>query len=43
MSQSGLYVHFGYDFYMYIGHPGNQLKSFALSDLFVEEFSSPYG
>jgi hypothetical protein len=42
-SQSGLYVHFGYDFYMYIGHAGNQLEHLVLNDLYVEDFPSPYG
>lgn len=41
-SQSGLYVHFGYDFNMYIGDAGDRLKGYVVGDLFVEDFPSPY-
>jgi hypothetical protein len=42
---SGAFVHFGYDYYMYIGTPGDcpQAKRMARErDLFVESFKSPY-
>ena len=38
----GLYVHFGYDYYMYIGDKGGRLREFEAPGLFVEEFVSPY-
>jgi len=38
----GFFVHFGYDFYMYIGTPGTLGPPGVSSLLFVEEFGSPY-
>lgn len=40
-----MYIHFGYDFYMYIGVSNESLKSIEFTKtkgLFVEEFHSPY-
>lgn len=36
------YVHFGYDYYMYIGGSCAALSHFAAEGLFVEEYPSPY-
>jgi len=39
------YVHFGYDYYMYIGVPSKCERSIAIArdlGLFVERFRSPY-
>ena len=44
-SNTGAFVHFGYDYYMYVGlpsNPGNGVKSAAELGLFVEPFASPY-
>ena len=40
-----MFVHFGYDYYMYIGADGDcvgAIKKIEEAGLFVEEFSSPY-
>jgi hypothetical protein len=42
---SGFYLHFGYDYYMYVGSPVRSEKSIAYGrqqGLFVEEMGSPY-
>lgn len=42
---SQFFVHFGWDFYMYIGvkhPPGDRQTLLSTSDLFVEKFKSPY-
>lgn len=39
------FIHFGWDYYMYIGVPGapKQASAYAATNgLFVEEFESPY-
>ena len=44
-SNTGAFVHFGNDYYMYVGlpsNPGNGIKSVAESGLFIEPFASPY-
>lgn len=44
-SGSGFYIHFGYDYYMYIGSPVPSEKAIAHGrqrGLFVEEMVSPY-
>lgn len=41
-SPSGLYVHFGYDFYMYLGSTRGELTEFRFDGLFVEPFRSPH-
>lgn len=44
-SENGFYLHFGYDYYMYIGSPAPSEKSIAhgrRQGLFVEEMESPY-
>jgi hypothetical protein len=44
-SESGFYLHFGYDYYMYIGSPVPSEKAVAHGrqrGLFVEEMASPY-
>ena len=44
-SESGFYLHFGYDYYMYVGSPVPSEKSIAYGSqqsLFVEERESPY-
>lgn len=38
----GFYVHFGWDYYMYIGGEAPQLRNFSCAGLFVEPFTSPY-
>ncbi|MCR9161051.1 MAG: hypothetical protein ACE37F_11490 [Nannocystaceae bacterium] len=38
----GFYVHFGYDYYMYIGGSAPRLRHFATEGLFVEQHPSPY-
>lgn len=43
--ENHFFVHFGYDFYMYIGADRNcskAIQSVTQSGLFVEEFESPY-
>lgn len=41
--RSGFYVHFGYDYYMYIGLPDRVPPPKTMPDMiFVEEFDSPY-
>jgi hypothetical protein len=42
-SPGGFYVHFGYDYYMYIGDEGGRLDDFRAEGLFTESFPSPYG
>jgi hypothetical protein len=41
-----MFIHFGYDYYMYIGSskiaPDFLIKKIQDEDLFVEEFKSPY-
>lgn len=41
-SSDGFYVHFGYDYYMYIGDRRERLPNFRARDLFAEVFRSPY-
>jgi hypothetical protein len=44
-SESGFYIHFGYDYYMYIGSPVPSEKAITYGrqkGLFVEEMASPY-
>jgi len=44
-SENGFYIHFGYDYYMYVGSPVLSQKSIAYGrqrGLFVEEMESPY-
>jgi hypothetical protein len=44
-SKDGFYLHFGYDYYMYIGSPVPSEKSIVYGrqqGLFVEEMESPY-
>jgi hypothetical protein len=44
-SENGFYIHFGYDYYMYIGGPAPSENSIAYGrqqGLFVEEMESPY-
>lgn len=44
-SESGFYIHFGYDYYMYIGSPVPSEKAIAYGGrqgLFIEEMASPY-
>lgn len=44
-SESGFYIHFGYDYYMYVGSPVPSEKAIAYGrqqGLFVEEMESPY-
>jgi hypothetical protein len=44
-SQSGMFVHFGYDYYMYIGINSNHpevISSIQNLGLYVEPFESPY-
>ncbi len=38
----GFYVHFGWDYYMYIGGSSLQLADFLSPGVFVEPFKSPY-
>ena len=39
----GLYIHFGYDYYMYIGYDRNDGMNWHRDNrLFVEQFDSPY-
>lgn len=40
---SGFYVHFGYDYYMYIGSESSELETPLLpSEIYAEPFESPY-
>jgi hypothetical protein len=44
-SESGFYLHFGYDYYMYVGSPCLSERSIAYGrqqNLFIEEMESPY-
>jgi hypothetical protein len=44
-SESGFYIHFGYDYYMYIGSPVPSENAVAYGrqrGLFIEEMASPY-
>ena len=44
-SENGFYIHFGYDYYMYVGSPVFSEKSIAYGrqhGLFVEETEPPY-
>ena len=44
-SESGFYIHFGYDYYMYIGSPAPSEESIAYGrqqGLFIEEMESSY-
>ena len=44
-SKKGMFVHFGYDYYMYIGISNNYpevISSIRSSGLYVESFKSPY-
>jgi len=44
-SKKGMFVHFGYDYYMYIGISNNYpevISSIRSSGLYVEPFNSPY-
>lgn len=44
-SASGFYLHFGYDYYMYVGSPASSERSIAYgkrAGLYVEEMESPY-
>jgi hypothetical protein len=44
-SENGFYLHFGYDYYMYVGSPCFSEKSIAYGrqqNLFIEEMESPY-
>lgn len=45
LQTSGMFVHFGFDYYMYIGSAlkcKNSLKAIVNSGLFIEPFQSPY-
>jgi len=45
LKAENMYVHFGYDYYMYIGsskYSEEVIKKIEKSGLFVEEFKSPY-
>lgn len=39
---NGFYVHFGWDYYMYIGGTAPQLANLSSPGMFVEPFKSPY-
>ena len=44
-AESGFYIHFGYDYYLYIGSPVASEKAIGCGkrqELFVEEVASPY-
>lgn len=41
-SPSGFFVHFGYDYYMYVGTPEAIEPPTVSPRVFVEEFPSPY-
>jgi len=38
----GSYIHFGYDYYVYIGLPNSALKTLLPRGIFLEECVSPY-
>jgi hypothetical protein len=42
VGRGGAYVHFGYDYYMYVGLPVSMSRYDPPSGIFVEEFDSPY-
>lgn len=42
LGEGGLYIHFGYDYYMYIGDAKGRLGNFVGKGLFVEDWDSPY-
>ena len=45
LESKDMYIHFGYDYYMYIGstkHCNNMISKIEESGLFVEPFVSPY-
>jgi len=44
-SEGGFYIHFGYDYYMYLGSPAPSEQAIAYGGrqgLFVEDMASPY-
>lgn len=44
-NDSNCYLHFGYDFYMYLGLPGlsyEEINKIGIEGLFIEEMVSPY-
>lgn len=38
----GFYIHFGWDYYMYIGDASSRLNGYKSNGLYSEDFSSPY-
>ena len=42
LSDARAYIHFGYDYYMYIGLPGPIIDSKLPAGIFAEECASPY-
>jgi len=44
-STNGFYIHFGYDYYMYVGSPVSSQRAIDYgkqNGLYVEEMESPY-
>ena len=39
---NGFYLHFGYDYYMYVGGEGVTRQTACPEGIFLEEFESPY-
>ncbi|WP_146118512.1 hypothetical protein [Blastopirellula marina] len=42
LGEHGFYVHFGHDYYMYIGYEFAPALPSRFEKLFVEDFPSPY-